>query len=839
MKKKICKYALISMLFLMLIMGIQEVKAEKYTGQAIWVSEHIANIFIKKIKPDGYTKYQQARFIRRSEDNKFVYCLQPYVDIDNNLPYYDVIRSDYANILNLTEDQWNRISLLAYYGYGYEENGYNHNDQKWYAITQVLVWRITNPESRIVFTDTLNGIINQSKYTSEIAELESLISNHYIRPSFNTDNLTIPLGQTITLTDSNNVLKYYRISSTENTSAIINDNSLVVTSTGIGTAKVNLIKKASSHEVPPIVYFSNHSQNVFRVGMYDPLSTIFNAKVVGGKIEINKLDNKTATNIPQGEATLQGAIYGIYNTSNDKIATLTTNENGYSISGYLPSLGEFYLKEEVPSKGYSLDVNKYYFVIDENNLLATINVYEKVITRDIEIDKFYANSETGIMTAEVGTTFALFNKNSEEVVRGITNEDGKIVFSNVPYGSYIVKQITSPSGYEKVPDFQINITETGKVLRYAISNAGISAKLKVVKIDKDSGKVIKRSNIKFKIFNMDKNGYVKQTITYPKPQTLEVFETDDNGILITPYPLEIGNYRLEEVEQMIDGYLWNSESLPFSINDTSELIIDNEYGVLFETKFKNKQVKGSIEVIKTGEEIIYKNNSYFYNNVLLKEVKYNLYAGEDIISADGTKIYKKDELITSALTNEVGYFIIENLFLGKYYLIETKSTGGNVIDTTKYSFNLEYKDQYTKVITKSLELHNHLPKGVLEFTKTDFSTNEALPNTVIEIYTEKDELIFKGVTDKNGKIFIKDLPIGKYYILEKEAPEGYTLNTEKKYFEISEDEQVVKSNMKNELIIVIPNTESYEIPVVKIVSSVIAIVGIGLIVYEKSKKKFK
>lgn len=131
MIKKIFKYALFSILFLMTFVGIQEVKAEKYTGQAIWPSEHIANIFIKKIKPDGYTKYQQARFIRRSEDNKFVYCLQPYTDIDNNLPYYDVIRSDYTRVLGFTEEQWNKISLLAYYGYAYNENGYDHNAQKW------------------------------------------------------------------------------------------------------------------------------------------------------------------------------------------------------------------------------------------------------------------------------------------------------------------------------------------------------------------------------------------------------------------------------------------------------------------------------------------------------------------------------------------------------------------------------------------------------------------------------------------------------------------------------------------------------------------------------------
>ena len=126
-----------SILFLLSIVGIQEVHAEQYTGQAIWPSEYISNVYEKKIKPDGTGRYQQAKFIRRSEDNQFVYCLQPFVDIDNNLPYYDVIREDYARVLNFTEEQWERISLLAYYGYQYNQNGYDHSEQKNHNCNQI------------------------------------------------------------------------------------------------------------------------------------------------------------------------------------------------------------------------------------------------------------------------------------------------------------------------------------------------------------------------------------------------------------------------------------------------------------------------------------------------------------------------------------------------------------------------------------------------------------------------------------------------------------------------------------------------------------------------------
>ena len=135
MKSKLFKYAMMSMLFILSIFGITEVHAEQYTGQAIWPSEYISNIYIKKDRNDGYSKWQQARFIRRSEDNAFVYCLQPFVDIDNNLPYYEIARSDYELYLNMSKEQFRKVNLYAYYGYGYG----NHTDAKWYAITQILI----------------------------------------------------------------------------------------------------------------------------------------------------------------------------------------------------------------------------------------------------------------------------------------------------------------------------------------------------------------------------------------------------------------------------------------------------------------------------------------------------------------------------------------------------------------------------------------------------------------------------------------------------------------------------------------------------------------------------
>ena len=140
------------------------------------------------------------------------------------------------------------------------------------------------------------------------------------------------------------------------------------------------------------------------------------------------------------------------------------------------------------------------------------------------------------------------------------------------------------------------------------------------------------------------------------------------------------------------------------------------------------------------------------------------------------------------------------MFLGRYVVKETKTIDGYVIDLEEHKIELTEIDNKTEIVTESLNLTNKLKKGILEFTKTDISTGEPLPNTLVEVYTDNDKLIFSGKTDENGKVIIEDLKYGKYYIIEKEAPEGYLLNPEKMYFEIKEDGEIIKSNMTDEII---------------------------------------
>lgn len=860
MKNKFIKYILMSMLFLFAIFNTIHVKAEETTDTKVVPAEFIPNIFMRKERPNGYKKYQQARFIRQSSDNHFIYCLQPYADIKENTQY-KIEMKDYISVLNLTMEQWHRISLLAYYGYNYNENGYNHSANKWYVITQLLIWRTVEPDDIMYFTDTLNGNKVKDKFADEIAELETLVASHDLTPNFNTKDINVNLGETIKLTDKNEVLKNFEIDGIKNAIASINENNLTITPTAVGNVEISFVKKATNYEMPPIVYFSDHSQNALKPGYYDPVYSQFSIKIIAGSIEIHKLDKDTNGSNAQGNAVLEGAVYEIFDTDYNLITTLVTDKNGYAKTDKILSLNkEYILKEKKASNGYLLDTEEHRFTLNDENLDISINVYEKVIERKVNIFKVLGSNKTGILTPEPNINFEIYLKNCNSnqstnligidvdthtevnpycLITTITTDKNGYASVTLPYGTYIFRQLNTTSNYEKVQDFEIIINENVEdEITKVLSDTIVKGKLKLIKVDADSNKVIVKDGIKFKVKNTDTNEYVCQEISYPTKKNICTFETTD-GYFITPDNLEIGNYQIEEVEdQNIDGYIINKLPIAFSINENSDFKYDGNDTIL-EIVFNNKQVKGELNITKIGEKFILDNGKFKYEEIKLNNVSFDLYADGDLYSQDGNLIYKDKEIITSFKTID-GFYKIENLYLGNYCLVETETALGHVLNDKPYCFKLEFKDSKTPIVSLNYTIKNFIGKGNVEITKTDISNSNALPNSLIEIYNVDNELIFSGYTDTNGKIVVENLPIGKYKFIEKEAPSGYILNNEEHFFEIKENGEIVKSYLTNEKepeeTFDVPKTSVADSKIIDVITITLVIAGIGFVIYDKKKK---
>ena len=438
--------------------------------------------------------------IKSSIDNRVYYCIEPETKLDGSSKgSHSMITGD-KNIVNnskLTTSKFDKIKLIAYYGYGYKDNNVDHTSKKWYGITQVMIWRIMRPNLTWTFKSSRNASPNKNLYIKEVAEINKLVKEHLVKSSFASKKYKIMLGESIELDDSNKVLSNYNlVSSLKNIEVIRSGNKLKLTAIKIGSDK--LTYKKSSRTTESFALFSSlNYQDIISVGNPIIPSFSLDVEVTGGTVRLNKVDSLNNSFKAQGDATLVGAVYEVFDLNDKSVGKITINEKGYG--ELFLDYGNYMIKEIKAPTGYKINDKVYDVVIDKDHLNVNIDVSDEVITGKIIIKKMKGGSGEKLV-AESNACFEIKDSSSNFVSKMCTDADGISSFT-LPYGKYSISQVSGADGYNFIKQFDINITEEKEYV-FELENLRPS-KVIITKIDKSLN--LKLSDAYIEVYDIDDN----------------------------------------------------------------------------------------------------------------------------------------------------------------------------------------------------------------------------------------------------------------------------------------------------------------------------------------------
>lgn len=583
-------------------------------------------------------------------------------------------------------------------------------------------------------------------------------------------------------------------------------------------------------------------------------SHTFTNKRVNATIDLVKEDSETG-NSAQGDAVFEGAIYGLYAREDinhpdgrsgvlykkdEQVATLTTDKEGKASVSNL-YLGKYYLKEITPPVGYLLDEEEHDVNCNyEGDQVETVKrntvSKEDVIKQPFQLIKAADNDKTDAdllkgagFSAYLISSLTVKDDGSYDFTNAtpiVLTEDGKTeMFTDergyacsipIPYGRYIVRETTTPHNFMPVDDFIVTVTEnssTPQVWRVLLDDE-FKAKLKIVKQDDETKQPVLLANTEFKMYDLDAKKYVEQVTTYPNTVVHKSYFTDENGYLILPESLKCGNYRIEEVRAP-DGYTQNTQYVEIKVDKNTAYQMDSVSGdAIITVTYENHPVKGKLVIHKSGETLKSFKKDFVYEEASLEGAEFEIYAAEDIFTPDhqvdeqGNRhvIYAKDTLVKTVTTNKNGEAVIKDLPLGKYRVKETKAPAGFVLNPDSQEVAFIYKDQNTPEIEEKLEFSNERQKVELSVEKQDAETGKALKGATFGLYNKEaissgDKVIVKADTllqeitsnEKGKAAFTLDLPLGRYYVKELQAPAGYVSSDEILEFDATYQGQDVKT----------------------------------------------
>lgn len=547
-----------------------------------------------------------------------------------------------------------------------------------------------------------------------------------------------------------------------------------------------------------------------------------------GKIELTKSIDSSQTNNLIGDATLNDNVYELHakekitNKANTKtfyqkdelVSSKKTDSEGKITYDDLP-LGSYYIVEKTSNDSLVLneaiiDVNIEYQGQTVSKVIKTKDTSNRVNMQKIQV--FKSGEKDGISGLVKGLqgaefTFKLKSEvdhvgwdNATTYAKVTTDKDGIANTSFLPYGQYLVKETVTPKDYITAPDFTISVTDdyteykdVEQVKRVNINNRPFTSQLKIVKVDKESGKTVTLNSASFKI--KDSNGdYIVQKVAGNKYDTFttnsknQVIPYSDKGTVMLPLELDAGVYTIDEVK-VPDGFLSLDEPVKFTITNQYNYDLDEDEDPILTVKVENAQPKGKIVLTKTDK----------VTSDPLENVEYELTAKEDIMSSiDGSVLFEKGSIVSKGSTNADGQIIIKDLFMGHYELRETLTNEGYVLSNEVHDIVFEQKDLATKEYVIDVNVTNIAPTGEIHLVKSDKDTKELLSGVTFELTAKEDvysldgrnTLIYEAgqtvsvdisenglyMTNELGEINIGNLPLGHYELKEVNTLDGYYSN---------------------------------------------------------------
>lgn len=510
--------------------------------------------------------------------------------------------------------------------------------------------------------------------------------------------------------------------------------------------------------------------------------------------------------LSQGDATLEGAVYGLYDGS-DLVATYTTDKNGYFITDYYPCGPDWCIKEITPSKGYKLNTENVFLDNEANHFTEEFNtigisVFENIKYGQIMLTKHLGDGDTQIETPEVGAEFEIYlksagsyeNAKDTERQRLTIDAHGNAYSDMLPYGTYTVRQTKGEEGYKMAEPFDVFIQEDWGFYSFIINDPLIKAHIDIVKKDAETGNIIPVAGVGFKVKDLKTGEFITQHISYPTPTNIDVFYTDATGKLRLPAQLPYGDYELIE-QCTANGYVLDDTPVKFTVDGSSDVV----------TVVKNNMPqKGQITIEKKGEVFsTVKEDDGKHIPVFeikgLEGAEFKITAAEDIYTPDGTKRFEKGQIVDTVTTGTDGTATSTQLYLGKYTVTETKAPYGMVINPTPTEVTLAYAGETVAVTTENIAVLNERQKleiNVLKLLEKDehhgIGMNGEVMNVSFGLYAAEELVAADGsiipvdavldiaYCDKEGKaVFTVDIPVdSKLYVKEYSTDNHYIISAE-------------------------------------------------------------